>query len=596
MVNVVRACGECLYWWSARDDDTSEIRFRKKVLVLVTLVSTLLNVFCVVSNLNRSNFGVFNGGVGLAYSLTLLVCLRFIKTEYLQHYVLAVVGLWLFAVLTADLNGAVYFQRYWAVLVIVVDVLLVLRAPPFVAKTVVAVASVHIVVTSCEQHLRLGLFDLPAMVSYSERAESCECERPPCPLRPQTAYGSMITALCVFLLDFYMTRGFAYSLDQEKAKIEASVSAAAQVADALASFDLEAAEVFLDARKGDMPPKLSESMRRILSHLREYKPYLPQAVLFHEEELLSPESRSFSSILTTSTRASTASVVTKPLDVPESNPQLELKRVHMSMVTLSAKAGSCSRLFLSAHCEFLAHVVDRVAECKGIIDTFTADRVVVSFNAARTCPQHALSAVRSAQNSLGFSTQLPSWTLTGGIASGRAHAGIIGVSGLRRHTTAGVLPMLADGLERTARVLHCTLLCSERTSMDVSHAVQTRALLHRGVFDVEESNAFSQGGEAASETNALYEVLDGVVRSPKGRSGERAAEWMYELEMDGEWATYNVAAKAYLSGRVAEALQQLEDADNTELAGQLREDARVACMVDLTPTLRPCVNGFTIHA
>ena len=282
--------------------------------------------------------------------------------------------------------------------------------------------------------------------------------------------------LLIFVLDFYFTRGFAVQVQREKEKIAAGVTAAQHVAERLASFDLDAAEHVLENQE-DMPPDLCESLRVILSHLRAYKPFLPQSVLL---------------MTTVHTAASELSSNLMPCHSPgtlgsTSSPDstvCHLNKRCLSLLHLYASLPDVTDPhYTSVHSQMLDSVLKHAATCKGVVDHFCGDAVSLSYNASSLCARHPMMAVQTAAAlCLGEDEALP-FRVRGGVATGHARVGTMGVPELQRHCIVGMLDTVCQHIVQAAVLLERPLLCLHSTAVDVSFAWQTRVLLHRLVFD-----------------------------------------------------------------------------------------------------------------
>ena len=260
---------------TARDGDSERARHQKTALTIFLLYGVLgvllfatFRLFEKVSEMALFNF--------IFVAVFLLVLLYFMHTKRVTRaLVLLCAVTFSLSVMYADLSEAPRRNRWWAVSILLADVLLVLRSPG-ISQLVVACMVVYMSVVQLEYATRFGLFDLPGMIPYAERLVDQDCDKPPC--ADLTELFRLPSQLLIFVLDYYFTRGFALQAEKKKAKVDASVAAAQEVAVCLATYDLEAAERALAARVDDMPAPLSSSLHTILRHLRLYKPYLPQAV------------------------------------------------------------------------------------------------------------------------------------------------------------------------------------------------------------------------------------------------------------------------------------------------------------------------------
>eukprot|EP01063_Lacrimia_lanifica_P012728 TRINITY_DN1941_c0_g3_i1.p1 TRINITY_DN1941_c0_g3~~TRINITY_DN1941_c0_g3_i1.p1 ORF type:complete len:738 (+),score=132.98 TRINITY_DN1941_c0_g3_i1:3-2216(+) len=169
----------------------------------------------------------------------------------------------------------------WPLYVINVDCALVFRTPKWVRGTIVAVATAWL----CVQQLHMA--GLPILSDPLQPdgfvPAACDCESPPCSTGYASSFMTLLSGLCVFGFDYYITAGFAAALRAEKAVVEASVETTEDIAQCLAQFDLTAAEALLfSSRAKPLPRKLRRALLHLLNNLRLYRPYLP-CELFHDD-------------------------------------------------------------------------------------------------------------------------------------------------------------------------------------------------------------------------------------------------------------------------------------------------------------------------
>ena len=443
-------------------------------------------------------------------------------------------------------------RRPWPFIVVLVDVLLVSQAKESVTIAIVASMCVYLAVTQLEEFLRFGMYDLPGLAPYEKRSCQAGCERPPCPRSGSMSVSILVGNICMFLMDFYFTRGFALQVRREKDKIAAAVTTAEQVAERLASLDLDAAEAVLRVSE-DVPPGLCASLYTILNHLNGYKPFLPQAVILPgvlatlsdaESSAVPPgvssdtcSSRSDSSLARKEEVRDIFRIVTKGLS---------LLRLHPSLPVVS------DAVFLPSHSRALEAVLKQALLCKGVVDHFCGDVVSLSYNASASCARHPMMAVQTAA-ALCLDTSPGLCELRGAVVTGKAHVGVLGVPELRRHCIVGMLETVCRNVEEGAGILGHRLLCSHITAVDVAYVQPTRVLLDRFVFDVTRHDD-SYNGVAG----VVHEILGRCADKAKGQS--KANEWMYEMAQlsTDEWDVYNKAGSVFVcEGDAAAALEFL---------------------------------------
>eukprot|EP00756_Hemistasia_phaeocysticola_P021885 Hpha_TRINITY_DN15800_c6_g5::TRINITY_DN15800_c6_g5_i1::g.187007::m.187007 len=266
-----------------REGDTPEDVWIKRIAYPVSLFIFFLTSFVGVNNIGRSNMmsGLGNGICAGGHFLFMAgVVLNLGRARYLIDAALIInaVGL-----CVSDLGNATlsYPFRIWSYVVLILDAALVLNRvhiPRFVAPFTL----LYIAAESVESSYRYGLYDL-GYWKLKVEDNYCSCASPPCELSATNGSINFLATCSVFLIDFYYTRGFANALRDQLRSVESSVAVAEDVAAALARYDVDAAEKAINEGM-HLPPGLEASYRRLLSNLRSYGDYLPEALLFHEDE------------------------------------------------------------------------------------------------------------------------------------------------------------------------------------------------------------------------------------------------------------------------------------------------------------------------
>eukprot|EP01063_Lacrimia_lanifica_P011034 TRINITY_DN1779_c1_g2_i1.p1 TRINITY_DN1779_c1_g2~~TRINITY_DN1779_c1_g2_i1.p1 ORF type:complete len:836 (+),score=127.19 TRINITY_DN1779_c1_g2_i1:65-2572(+) len=172
-------------------------------------------------------------------------------------------------------------RRGWALFILVNTAGQLMRVPRSIRLVVVGMMGVWLVVAAAELTYRMGLLDIPTLVPYEERAQSCA--KPPCPRQGLT--GDIVYPLVVLLVEVGAVAGFTKSIRDERLKMCASVDAAQYIAQRLADFDLAAASAYLHSREATLPLELVTSFSALLANLESYRPYLPAELFAHEEDM-----------------------------------------------------------------------------------------------------------------------------------------------------------------------------------------------------------------------------------------------------------------------------------------------------------------------
>eukprot|EP00754_Rhynchopus_humris_P003572 Rhum_TRINITY_DN11881_c0_g1::Rhum_TRINITY_DN11881_c0_g1_i1::g.47591::m.47591 len=274
--------GRLAYSFVSAPDDTSLHALRKQVLFCTTVLTLVMSMPGLTYGLTSEGFGV--GVVAsiccISTSASSMLWLLITKRGGQGLITFVSVG-WTVAALMLDFSTAVSRSRQWALVIVIVDILLVLRSPRVHSGVLVSITLVYLAIMKAEELYRFGLFDLPGLRNYEDRLLWCHCPEPPCAIANYSAAAADYTMICtVFLLDFFITRGFAQQVETERCKMEASVEIADKVASCLARFDLELAGQLLaeSSEEGQLPPELHSHLATLLRNLRQYRPYLPEAL------------------------------------------------------------------------------------------------------------------------------------------------------------------------------------------------------------------------------------------------------------------------------------------------------------------------------
>eukprot|EP00755_Sulcionema_specki_P023793 Sspe_Gene.79739::Locus_50070_Transcript_1_1_Confidence_1.000_Length_1045::g.79739::m.79739 len=158
-----------------------------------------------------------------------------------------------------------------ALVVPMIDLLLMCQCRRKVADGFVKITAVYIIGITAEQHFRFGLYDALPETGFDLPPEACS--------PPSVFHFVVLSRLFSVLLDYVMTRHFAYSMQAEQERVRGSVRMAEKVARALVMFDLDLAQAELTGRDEELVRPLSQ----LLDNLRSYRPYLPE-VLFEVVE------------------------------------------------------------------------------------------------------------------------------------------------------------------------------------------------------------------------------------------------------------------------------------------------------------------------
>ena len=265
------------------------INFTSLVFMLVIL-STLYHY----DGLRR--WFAITGVVTSLLTVVYILCKKKLTTPFVVGvcYVVALI------VFCADLIARCNGDTYWAPLVLVLDMLLVMQVPTRYTAGLVCVVLVWLALMAAEDSFRFGIFDLPGLVpqdgEFGRRThleERSNCEKLPC---AKPAATMTVGAVLVFVADFIATRGFARAIVKEQATMERTISTVQEIASLLAKYDVEGVARMLAARGSELPEEMYETLQTMEENLRKYKPYLP-AALFEEMEMEEDGDRDQRSVL-----------------------------------------------------------------------------------------------------------------------------------------------------------------------------------------------------------------------------------------------------------------------------------------------------------
>eukprot|EP00754_Rhynchopus_humris_P030354 Rhum_TRINITY_DN15268_c3_g1::Rhum_TRINITY_DN15268_c3_g1_i1::g.147494::m.147494 len=587
--------------WAYREGDSELQQQTKRILVLFLTVTSAASLVGFAGTIDHES--------PIRHYMPLFIFMFLAELGYLrvtrdagERFIYVFTVSLTVTIMVNDIVSAVEAgRRMWPFAILLVDILLVIRASPALTIGVVSSMCVFMTVMQLEAALRIGLFDLVVFAPYEHRDGFEACAKPPCQGNSAflTYMSGLLITMSVFLLDFYFTRGFALQVRREKEKIAAAVTAAEQVAESLALFDLDAAELVLSQSQQDMPPDLCESLRVVLSHLRAYKPFLPQSVFALAASVPVPPETDSESDSKVSSRHPPS------LSSGDRTPLPSFNKRRLSLLHLNASLPDVSApCFPAVHSQMLASVLKHAATCKGVVDHFCGDAVSLSYNASSQCARHPTMAVQTAAAlclcaESGSSSAFTS-VVRGGVATGNARVGTMGVPELRRHCIVGMLDTVCQNIVQAAVILRHPLLCLRATAVDVTFCWQTRVLLDRVVFsDNLASLAKTQADDAADNAfsgcaGVVYEVL-GAIGEAEGSTRKKSGgsvEWMYELEARGtsEWDAYNKAGLAFhrAGGNVAAGICELETtlvADESDRAALFAAAVSASRSLSFRPTL-----------
>eukprot|EP01062_Namystynia_karyoxenos_P065491 TRINITY_DN5911_c0_g1_i1.p1 TRINITY_DN5911_c0_g1~~TRINITY_DN5911_c0_g1_i1.p1 ORF type:complete len:1031 (+),score=207.98 TRINITY_DN5911_c0_g1_i1:58-3093(+) len=251
-------------------------------------------------------------------------------------------------------------------------------------------------------------------------------------LEPDVSAWRSIMGIIIVSLTSVIGRQAARSLHDERQKQQAAVELAKKVAQAMARFDLAEAEQYVspaDVSLGGTPlrpnsealsscPELAAAFARLLSNLRRYRPFLPDALFVSSEHIeidnavrvdldtLTPHTRESSTVGQDMSADSPLSPVGSGDSVSRSvsaSRSMALGLRHRTVALLSAQMdfGACAAMEsapLEIGGRFVASVLGCVRTAQGVVQQFDVHGVFVSFGARGEAPDDAARACGCAIN------------------------------------------------------------------------------------------------------------------------------------------------------------------------------------------------------
>ena len=550
------------------EGDTEDVKQVKK-----TAVKLILMVCCMTlmpTLFYGGNLYVFSGSVlGLGGSILMLLYIFITRTAPL--YLLdGYVGLLLISLIVIDSELLVLGEyRVWSVAILILDTCLLLRLHTFVSLGIVSAMLLWLAISALEKTYRIGIAQLPGMPSESERANSLKClqfgDTFPCKKSFLSSSAMFVGYSFTFLIDYYLTRGFANNVKQQQANTQQCIDITSCIATSLYNFDLDAARHSLK-QATMMPEGLHIALEGLLNNLTLYRPYLPQScfpMVVDEVDGLN-RSNSFhpTGLLNTSIRTnSTADDVTDVI-IPKKlcryiNITVSVINVQGSLTLIKEN----SKHFAENFCSLVDAAVTRSKENRGILDIILGDHIMLSYNAVKGCSTHTTASVNTCVAVI-QDMKTSELKINSSCASSFAVVGDLGNGENRRFCTMGEVSVFIYGIERVGRDLGIPLLTCSRVRSDAGIVHDTRLIPKKFKFYRESFNN-------TDGVVLLWEIIfTDSASTPTMPSRE---EWMYELTKQNKdnWEPYNRAVKTFLIYNdpqgATEILSNLEDSNSTLL-------------------------------
>eukprot|EP00754_Rhynchopus_humris_P032177 Rhum_TRINITY_DN15383_c1_g1::Rhum_TRINITY_DN15383_c1_g1_i3::g.153487::m.153487 len=496
-----KVCGVCVRRLIRPFDTQRQREF--KTTMLMIWVFALVGLTPSLSLFVSMDEGIiWQACVGLSYSTTTFFLMyslvtRSVPVGIVEAYVL----LSSFISIALDFhNGVKMRDATWPFIIILLDISLLLDLP--LRTSYVAVVSVLLCIVFLTLQRTYDFMAFREPLEDYTLPDVCDCARPPChgnsSLGHELQQGFRI--IFVFVLDFYLTRRFAFSAKAEKAAMQSSIDTAQRLATMLSLLDLDTAERILNERRGatTMPPELCRAFGSILQNLRTYKPYLPQSCLPEGLQRVAQVSEDTQDSDAHTERSSASPSQGTPSDSSESlaasglcrkaltlrqalaeqqKPQWKrVTLVHSNLHNTLLKHESDESCVADGFAQYFASLLTvAVNVCQtqgGVVDLFVGDRVFMSFNTFRHVGRHAHKAASVCKELYEFGSEFAQLNI--GVVSGRALCGDGGCEAMRRYSVLGHVSVLAHAYERVGRTLGVAMLCNEQFSGDVRNDHQVR--------------------------------------------------------------------------------------------------------------------------
>ena len=267
--------GPCFRRAIRPSDSAATIRYKKLMLTVIfaCLIPTAMNVYTITEGLYPmltfiSTIALF--GFVLVYLLVFQGSSKLpLELSFIPLGIVCIVSMDLYALERG-------LPRVWPLFVVQIDILLVLRLSKRGTLANVVFVVLYLAFTQAVSTVSLGV-DLNDPLASDVTHSLCDCSSPPCKVSTSEALKQFLPMVMVFLLDYYITRGFAAQVWEEEQRMRAAIGTAQDVAASLARFDLDLAQEMLSQDR-ELPAELYQSFSTLLTHLAQYRPYLPDAL------------------------------------------------------------------------------------------------------------------------------------------------------------------------------------------------------------------------------------------------------------------------------------------------------------------------------
>ena len=307
--------------------------------------------------------------------------------------------------------------------------------------------------------------------------------------------------------------GFWFSTKQRRkmAALYNNNKIAEECAEAIAWMRLEEVS-YLSALQN--PNKIQKAFLKIIKTLEEYRNYMPSSLLVDSsEEEKSGDSDGIGTKESSSAGKSEKSKTNNSMLSSVNNKgrlahlqvgQLRNKAVSIVTINLSGFRKLDEQILISTHTEYLNHTLTTVKRFKGIPESFTGDRICISWNAVMNCSIHRQNALKAAVHLVDNKNLV----IQAGCSSSECRVGNMGVIGMKKFAIIGDCISESFALMRLNKMFDTSILAD-------------------GKFRVEEGNFHMN-----IVTRILFEntsVKPTLIYEIVSCKEDLGGEWMYNL-------------------------------------------------------------------
>ena len=348
------------------------------------------------------------------------------------------------------------------------------------------------------------------------------------------------TVVCFLLVAIVFTRFITSPLHQ-----------LAEEMSSIAVMNLEGVDIDRELSRLSEVSHMQKSFKQMVKNLTEYRHYMPQSVLVNDSEDVTTEgSRTQLSTLDVSSSHHSAGPsisISESVCAKTGMLRVEgMKKKRVSMVYLNIVAwhefcrSKKDSEVLSAHSRVMERIMHTAQRHKGVCDTFSGDRVLVSFNAYTPIASHRVACVVSSYEIEKSIAEAGVVTVSYGCTTGDARVGNMGCTGMKKVTILAQRMSWVVALERWNRVLSTKGLVDGMLAREISAEVQLKCV------------GAMMFAKVCKKAVACYAV--------EGLREQVNQEWMYQIDTqkNAPETMWNDAYTAIIGGDYANAQSILQ--------------------------------------